>query len=245
MVEHQSTRWGALALLAVLPALASGGEAPAPMAHMDDDPWQAMVLLDRLEWQNASGGRASAWDLEAWAGRDGGRLLFRAEGEREDGDTEENRLELLWWRPITSRWNLVAGLRQELEPETPRTYAGVGLTGLAPGWVEVTATAWYGERGQVAATLEADLDLKFTNRLILQPDLELDAYGRDDEVNGLGSGLATVAAGLRLRYEIRRELAPYVGLEWAGRLGDTADLARADGESVRDARWVAGVRAWF
>jgi len=235
----------ALLMLVALPALAGANEPMGVMAHMDEDPWHAMVLLDQFEWQDADEGDALAWDLEAWAGTDNDRVLLRAEGERVAGETEENRVELLWWRPVTSRWDLVAGLRQDFEPESARSYAALGVQGLAPGWVHVEATAYLGERGQSAVTFKAGPELLLTNRLLLAPAVELEAYGRDDEVNGIGNGLSRVTAGVRMRYEIRRELAPYVGLEWAGKLGDTGDLARVSGESVRDARWVAGLRAWF
>ena len=234
------------AILVIAPRLAIAGDsAPNVAAHMDDNPWHTMFLLDRFEWQDAEEGDALVWDVNAWAGTDNHRVLLRAAGERVDGTTEENRVELLWWHPVASRWDLVAGLRQDLEPVTPRSYAALGVQGLAPWWVHVEATAYVGERGQTAATLEAETDLLLTNRLILTPRVEAEAYGRDDERNGIGKGLSEIAAGLRLRYEIRREFAPYIGLEWTGKLGDTADFARANGESVRDARWVAGVRAWF
>lgn len=244
MVDADGIRSALLILLAV-PALAGAGEPLDSTAHMDEDPWHAMVLLDQFEWQDADEGDAMAWDLQAWAGTDNDRVLLRAEGERVSGDTEENRVELLWWRPVTSRWDLVAGLRQDFEPEAARSYAALGVQGLAPGWVHVEATAYFGERGQSAVTLKAGPEVLLTNRLLLAPVVELEAYGRDDEVNGIGNGLSRVTAGVRMRYEIRREIAPYVGLEWAGKLGDTGDLARQSGESVRDARWVAGLRAWF
>jgi copper resistance protein B len=240
----QGRNW-LLGLIAV-PLVAAGAEPPMGMtAHMDDDPWHAMVLFDQVEWQDAEDGDALAWDLEAWAGTDDDRVLLRAEGERVDGETDENRLELLWWQPITTRWDLVAGVRQDLEPETARSYAALGVQGLAPGWVHVEATAYFGERGQSAVTFKAGPELLLTNRLLLAPLVEIEAWGEDDEANGIGNGLSRVTAGVRLRYEIRREFAPYVGLEWAGKLGDTGDLARDAGESVRDARWVAGLRVWF
>lgn len=245
MVDLKPGRRLLLTLL-VAPLVAVAADPPAGMtAHMDDDPWRAMVLLDQFEWQDADDGAALAWDLEAWAGTDERRVLLRAEGERVDGETEENRLELLWWRPVTSRWDLVAGLRQDLEPGSARTYAALGVQGLAPGWIHVEATAYVGERGQSGLSFKAGPDLLLTNRLLLAPLVEIDAWGRDDEANGIGDGVSRVTAGLRLRYEIRREFAPYAGVEWAGKLGDTADLARDAGESVREARWVAGLRAWF
>ncbi len=235
----------ALLALITIPALAGAGEPTGMTAHMDDDPWHAMVLLDQLEWQDAEEGDALAWDLEAWAGTDNHRILLRAEGERVDGETEENRLELLWWRPVSSRWDVVAGLRQDLEPESARSYAALGVQGLAPGWIHVEATAYFGERGQSAVSLKAGPELLLTNRLLVTPMVEAEAYGRDDVANGIGNGLSRLTAGVRMRYEIRREIAPYVGLEWSGKLGDTGDLAREAGRSVRDARWVAGLRAWF
>jgi copper resistance protein B len=249
-MAHKNACGRLLPLLASLIALAprpATADEPAPTVakHMDDNPWHTMVLLDRLEWQDASEGDALVWDVNAWTGTDDHRALLRATGERVDGTTDENRVELLWWHPVASRWDLVAGIRQDLEPVTPRSYAALGIQGLAPWWVNVEATVYLGERGQVAATLEAETDWLLTNRLILTPRVEAEAYGRDDESNGIGNGPSEVAAGLRLRYEIRREFAPYVGLEWSGKLGDTADFARAGGESVRDARWVAGIRAWF
>lgn len=249
MVDVRHCRCALLVLLPlaiVAPALAIADEAHSdPGAHMNDDPRQTMLLLDRFEWQDAREGSAVAWDVKAWAGTDYRRVLLRAMGERVDGDTEENRVELLWWRPVASRWDLVAGIRQDFEPVTPRSFLALGVQGLAPWWVHVDATAYLGERGQVAATLEADTDLLLTNRLIMTPRVEVEAYGSDDERNGVGNGVSEISAGLRLRYEIRREFAPYIGLTWTGKLGDTADFARAGDQSVRDARWVAGVRVWF
>lgn len=245
MVRLKFRRW-LFAVLGSAPLLAAAAEPANPHpVHMDDNPWQGMVLFDHFEWQDADQGDALAWDLEAWAGTDSGRVLLRAEGERVEGETLENRLELLGWRPLTSRWDLVAGLRQDLEPEADRTYGALGVQGLAPGWVHVEATAYYGERGQFGLSLKAGPELLLTNRLLLAPLVELDAWGKDDDVNGIGNGLSRVTAGLRLRYEIRRKFAPYAGVEWTGKLADTADLARDAGESVRDARWVAGLRLWF
>lgn len=230
-------------LVLLLALVAGPAVAAGPMAHMDDDPVLASLRLDQLEWQGDGGD--AGWDVEAWAGRDERRVVLRAKGERSDGTIAENRLELLGWWPIASRWNLVAGVRQDFEPGSPRSSLAVGVEGLAPGWVHVEATLAAGERRQLALDLDASTDLLLTNRLILEPRAELEAYGKDDAANGLGSGLSRVTLGLRLRYELRRKVAPYTGIEWAGRLGGTADLARDAGESVRDARWVAGVRAWF
>lgn len=212
---------------------------------MPDDPVYWMLLFDEFEWQDQRDGDVLSWDVNAWIGTDKNRALLRAEGERNDGNTTENRLELLWVHPVAAYWDLVAGVRMDSEPETTRNYVGIGVQGLAPQWLHVEATAWAGERGQTAATLKLEYELLLTNRLILTPKLETDIYGKDDTVNEIGKGVSDVKAGLRLRYEIRREFAPYVGVEWTGKFGDTADLARSNDEAVRDAHFVAGLRFWF
>lgn len=212
---------------------------------MPDDPVYWMLLFDEFEWQDQREGDVLSWDVDAWIGTDMHRALLRAEGERNDGDTTENRLELLWVHPVAAYWDLVAGVRMDSEPGPTRSYVGIGVQGLAPQWLHVEATAWAGERGQTAATLKLEYQLLLSNRLILTPAIETDLYGKDDTANGIGNGFSEMKAGLRLRYEIRREFAPYVGVEWAGKFGDTADLARSEDEAVRDARVVAGLRFWF
>ena len=213
--------------------------------QMPDDPVYWMVLFDELEWQDQRDGDVLSWDVNAWIGTDKNRVLLRAEGQREEGRTTENRLEVLWAHPVAAYWDLVAGMRMDTEPGTTRNYLGIGVQGLAPQWLHVEATAWAGERGQTAATLKLEYELLLTNRLILAPKFETNIYGKDDAVNEIGNGLSDIKAGLRLRYEIRREFAPYVGIEWTGKFGDTADLARSNDEAVRDAYLVAGLRFWF
>lgn len=212
---------------------------------MPDDPVYWMLLFDEFEWQNQRDANVLSWDVHAWIGTDMHRGLLRAEGAREDGRTTENRLELLWVRPVAAYWDLVAGVRMDTEPGTTRNYVGIGVQGLAPQWLHVEATAWAGERGQTAATLKLEYELLLTNRLILTPKIEADIYGKDDAINEIGKGFSEMNAGLRLRYEIRREFAPYIGVEWTGKFGDTADLARSNDEAVRDAHFVAGLRFWF
>jgi len=213
--------------------------------HMNDDPVNWMVLVDQLEWQDQDGDDAFQWNLRAWAGRDLNRLLLRAEGHITEGTTEENRVELYWERLVQPRWSLVLGVRQDTAPGPSRTLAGVGIQGLAPWHIELEATAYAGEGGQTALTVEAESDVLITNRLILTPRLEANAYGEDDPANGIGHGLADLSLGLRLRYEVRRQFAPYLGVEWEGNYGETATLRRTAGESTRQTSLVAGVRVWF
>ena len=201
-------------------------------------------LLDQLEWQDAAGG-ALAWDAGGWAGRDLHRLWLRSEGERTDGRTEEAELQVLYGRPVARWWEAVAGVRQVFEPGSPQTWGVIGVQGLAPYWFEVEATAFVGEGGQTGARLEVEYELLLTNRLILQPSLEVDLHGKNDRGRGIGSGFSEMEAGLRLRYEFRREIAPYVGVTWSRKLGRTADFAELENEDVEETRLLAGVRLWF
>ena len=93
--------------------------------------------------------------------------------------------------------------------------------------------------------LEAKYELLFTQQLILTPEIEMNIYGQNDADLGVGSGLSNIQAGLRLRYEIRREFAPYVGVNWSQRYGNSADFSRTEGTDVTDQQWVIGLRAWF
>ncbi len=210
-----------------------------------DDAVNYLVLLDQLEWQNADEGNALSWDAKAWIGGDLNRLWLRAEGEREGGRTGESEAHALYGRSVARWWDVVVGIRQDFRPGPSQTWAAVGVQGLSPYKFEVEATAYLGESGQTAARLEAEYELLLTNRLILQPLAELNFHGKDDPQRSVGSGLSTAEAGLRLRYEIRREFAPYVGITWSHAFGKTADFAELDGEDVDDTRLVAGLRIWF
>ncbi|WP_119718226.1 copper resistance protein B [Cognatilysobacter tabacisoli] len=213
--------------------------------HMDDNPFNVYVGLDQIEWQDSDDGAVFAWDAKAWLGRDTGKLWLRAEGERSDGRTEHANAHVLWGKPLAPWWDLVAGVRHDFAPGDGQTWAAIGVQGLAPYKFEVEATGYVGEGGRTAATIEAEYELLLTNRLILQPQVEAELSGKDDPERHVGSGLSEVTAGVRLRYEVRREFAPYVGVEWSRKFGATADYARDDGEGVEDTRLVAGVRIWF
>jgi copper resistance protein B len=214
-------------------------------AHMADDPTHYMVLLDRSELQNAKGETPLVWDAKAWVGKDLNRLYLRSDGEAQDGAMRSATVEALWARPISRWWNLVAGIRQDFRPDPSRSWLAVGAIGLAPYRFNVEATAYLGDQGRTALRIETEYDLLLTNRLILQPRVEINAYGKDDRAREIGSGLSSAEAGLRLRYEIRRELAPYAGLAWSKAFGTTAELARAAGHESREMQAVAGLRIWF
>jgi copper resistance protein B len=210
---------------------------------MMEDPFERFVLFDQLEIQGAD--QILSWDFKAWAGRDLNKLLVRSEGEHESGSTADAELELLWSHTIGSWWDLVAGIRHDFEPGPSRSWAAFGIQGLAPYAFDVEATAYVGRDSRASVRLEAEYELLITQRLVLQPLAELDWYSKGDTQRGIGSGLSKIELGLRLRYEIRREIAPYVGIVRARTFGQTADLARLAGADSDETRVLAGVRVWF
>lgn len=231
---------------------ASDREAAFPdLGEMDmrdmmlESPFNRFMLLDQLEAQEARGSEILSWDLKGWAGRDLNKLWIRSEGEKRSGTTEHAELQLLWGRSFARWWDLVAGVRQDFRPSPDQSWAAFGVQGLAPYRFEMEATAFIGESGQAAARFEVEYELLITARLILQPLLELNWYAQSDASRGIGSGFSSVEAGLRLRYEFRREIAPYIGILAAKKFGATATLARAAGTDANDTRLVAGVRIWF
>jgi copper resistance protein B len=215
----------------------------AEMMGMDDRAPFTKVMLDELEWRDADES-TFGWDAAAWYGGDVHKVWLATEGGREGGEGHA-RIELLWDRVATRWWNTRAGVRLDTGEGPSRTWAAVGLAGLAPGFIELSASAYVGESGRTALRVQAEYDLLLTQRLVLQPEIEINAYGRDDPARLIGSGLSDLDAGLRLRYEVRREIAPYIGLAWTRRFGGSADYARAQGEDASGWRWLAGIRAWF
>ncbi|RMS23361.1 Copper resistance protein B [Pseudomonas syringae pv. aceris] len=232
-----------------IPPITDADRAAVYTSHaghqVHDSAINSYFLADKLEWQDANDGSALAWDLSGWIGGDIDRLLLRSEGERTNGKTEEAEIQALWGHSISPWWDVVAGARQDFKPGAPQTWAAFGLQGQAISDLDIEATAFIGEAGQTAARLEADYDLQLTNNLVLQPTAELNFYGKNDPQRGNGSGLSTSEFGLRLRYEITPQFAPYVGVSWDRSYGKTADYAREDDEDTQDARLVVGVRMWF
>lgn len=214
----------------------------ADVMQMHDDAAFGMFKLDQFE--RAIGNSVAAWEVEAWYGRDFDKLWLRSEGEHDAG-RNDIRTELFWDHAFASFWDWQLGARHDSGAGPSRDWTAFGVQGLAPYWIELAATAYLGEQGRSAVRLRAEYELLFTQRLILQPEAELNFYGRSDPRREVGSGLSDATFGLRLRYEIRREFAPYLGIVWQHRLGQAADFARAAGHDAADTQIVAGVRIWF
>jgi copper resistance protein B len=226
-----------------------GADASAPVglpAHgMLEDPFNRLLLIDELETHEQGGSRELAWDGTFWAGYTFDKFLVRSEGEQRSGTTERAELELLWSHSVARWWDVDAGARADFEPGPSETWAAFGVRGVAPYRVGLEATAYFGDGGRSAARREGEYELLITPRVMLQPQRALDGDGPADEARAVGPGLATAEVALRLRYEFRREVAPYVGLVRQRKFGATADRAHAAGEDADDTRLVAGVRLRF
>ncbi|MBU1378813.1 MAG: copper resistance protein B [Alphaproteobacteria bacterium] len=203
------------------------------------------TMIDRLELRPGAGRSVYAWEAEFRYGGDIDRLVIKTEGEGVRGDLADAEVQALYSRAIGPYFDLQAGVRQDFEPRPRRTYAVLGVEGLAPYWFDVEGALFLSDTGDLSARLEGSYDLRLSQRLILQPRGEFDIAAQDTRSLGIGSGLSKAEVGLRLRYEIERQFAPYVGVNFERRFGRTADLARAAGEDVSDTRVVVGLRAWF
>jgi copper resistance protein B len=222
-----------------------GPSAAAPFgAPVDDDHVFYHLLFDQLEGRFGRDG-SFRWEGEGWAGTDMNRIVLKSEGRVTKGLMEDGDQELLYARPISTYFNVQGGLRYDLDSAPSRGWAAFGVEGLAPLFFHVSATGYISDRGYLAGKLEGNYDLLLTQTLILQPQLEMNFYSKDDPARMVGSGLSDLDAGLRLRYEITRKVAPYIGVTYENKLGDTARFARSTGERASDLRFSAGVRVWF
>jgi len=216
-----------------------------PRPRLGDEHSFTSLLVDRLEYAGGRHDSFKSYDAQAWFGRDYDRAVIKAEGEVDGGRLQDARTELLWSHAVASFWDLQLGARYDSGVDPDRTWFAFGFQGLAPYWFEVDAAAYVGENGRTALRLEAEYELLLTQKLILQPRVEANFYGKSDPARELGSGLANASVGLRLRYEIKREFAPYIGVQWVGKFGGTADFARDEGQRTSDTQFVAGLRFWF
>lgn len=225
------------------PVQMAEAEAAALGAHGSAS--YAQVLFDLAEYQVRDGKDGYRWEGEAWMG-DLNRAVLRSKGEGTFGEgIEHAEVQLLYSRALDPWWNLQVGARQDFRPEPARTHAVVGIEGLAPYFFHVTAAVFLSHKGDVTGRVEASYDQRLTQRLILQPRVEFDLSAQDIPELRTGSGLSQAELGLRLRYEIKREFAPYIGVNWTWKAGQTADYARIDGRDTIDRAAVAGVRFWF
>jgi copper resistance protein B len=217
----------------------------AGLMQMDDQEPVGRILIDQLEFRDGDAAPGGVWDAQARYGNDYDKLVLRTEGEWLSGFEAQGRADLLWDRIVSRWWSLQAGGRADFGDGPGRGWAALGVAGLAPYWIDTDATVYLGQRGALAARLKMETDLLMTRHLILQPQIELNAYSRADGAREQGAGLTDLSAGLRLRYAIRRGIAPYAGIAWTRRFGATALLAREVGQVPNALQWVVGIRMLF
>jgi copper resistance protein B len=226
-------------------AILAGVPGTSVAADLDD-----MIFtyfeVEQLEYRAGDGADVTAWDVNGWIGNDDHRLAFKSEGEVPEGEKPEAaELQLLYRRPVTDFFDVNIGVRYDIRPNPDRTYGVIGLEGLAKQFIETDANLFVSETGDVSLRFEAEVEWLLTQRLILQPLLEVNAAFSEDSRIESGSGVNDLELGLRLQYQAKRELSPYVGIHWERKFGATADFAREEGEDTDNLFILAGIRFWF
>ncbi|QCU91102.1 copper resistance protein B [Thiomicrorhabdus sediminis] len=206
------------------------------------DPLLAYFLMDNLEVSNQDN-NPTAWAATAWVGKDWHKLYIKSEGESAHGEIESEN-QLLYSTPVEKFWDLQLGVAYDTTPESNQTWAAIGIQGLAPYFFETNALLLASSDG-LGLRLESEYEALFTQKWVLTPSIALSAYSFDNEQMRMGSGLSKLNIGLRLRYEITRKFAPYIGLTYNQFFGTTADYVKAEGGKEQEASVVAGVRFWF
>jgi copper resistance protein B len=232
-----STSISAALVLALLSASAG--------AHEGDDPLLTQLLLEQLEARSGPELNTQVLKAEAWAGWDLHKFKVKVDVDAGQDSAAETELQGLYSRALAPFWDLQLGVRRDHKPNSAHTWGVLGLQGMAPYFIEVDAALFVDESGHGAARFSGAYDALLTQRLILSPSLELNFYTDNDPEAGTGSGLADAQAGLRLRFEIAREFAPYVGVHWRQQYGKTAIWAQGQNATSSAPEWVFGLRAWF
>ncbi len=234
-----------LTLVSLLSAVSLSG-APVQAEKMDDRLF-TLVKIDQLEYRKQDGNDLIVWEGQGRIGNDENKLALKTEGEYvRDADKFENaEFQLRYQRMISDFFDAHVGVRHDIKPDPSRSFGVIGVNGLAPQWFETDASLFVSTRGDASLRLEADYDILFTQRLVLEPSAEINIAFSDDRPTGVGSGLSKVELGLRLRYEFTREFAPYVGVNWERKVGKTSDFASEEGEDSNVFAVLAGVRLFF
>lgn len=248
--EHSRKRWYCLKILPffLLNLLSLnvifGNQA---WAGADDDPLISKFMFDQLEFRDADQQNPFVLSGQFWLGYDLKKLWVKTDFESVNGKTEEAELQALYSTAIAPYWDFQVGIRKDFALDTlpGRHWGVIGIQGLAPYFFEVDTALFIGEKGESAFRFEAEYEMLFTQRLILTPEIKVNFYGQNDELSRTGAGLSDVEIGLRLRYEIRREFAPYIGINWTKKYGYSANISRLNGQVVSDTEFVLGIRTWF
>lgn len=203
------------------------------------DIFRTSLVVDQLEYQ-FSDEKATAWNVYGYAGYDINKVYIYSEGEKPKNESAQSENQLVYSKAISPFWDVQAGIAYDKSDKSHQTWGLIGLQGLAPYFFETRATLLFGEDGNIGLRAESEYDALLTQKLILSPSIALSAYTKDNQKIGIGSGFSNITLGTRLRYEMKRELAPYIGVEWSKNLGNTNDISSLD-----EIYAVAGVKFWF
>jgi len=232
--------WLRSTLALVIAAATHGVQAAA-----EDDPLLYMFKADQLEWRDGDEENIGSFKGHLWAGKDLNKLWIKSEIEVTEDETEKSEWQLLYSRAIDANWDLQVGWRHDFKPEPERNWLALGFYGVSPYWFEIDSAIFVEEDGQVNLRLEAEYEFMLTQKWVLSPKIEMNWFSKDDDDLDIGSGLADLEAGLRLRYEITRQIAPYIGINYERLFGNTKDKVDAAGEETSDTQAVVGIRFWF
>lgn len=212
---------------------------------VEENPTLTKTMINQFELRNTDGDNPLILEADLWTGKDLNKLWFKTDVERINSENTELELQALYSRAIAPFWDIQMGVRRDFKPTPTRDWLVLGLNGLAPYFFEVDTAIFIGEQGRIGFRLDAEYEILFTQKLILTPDISINLHSKDDAQTDTGSGLSDVQLGIRLRYEFVREFAPYIGINWNKKYGQTADYARVANEEVSDVQVVIGLRAWF
>jgi copper resistance protein B len=229
----------------LLVLLLIGTLPPAVFGHGDDDPLLTAINVDQLEQRFDDDASPLTWEVEAWRGHDLRKWWLKSRGEADHGETESAEIQLLYGMAISPYWDILMGVKQDLEPDPRRHWGVITLHGLAPGFIETDLELFVGEAGHSAVRLTVDRELFLTPQWVLMSELALNAQGKADSEAARGSGLSSIEAGLRLGYRVTPQLVPYLGYSYEKRFGKTADFYRDKGEAVSQNFWLMGVKLRF
>jgi copper resistance protein B len=227
------------------PAPTPGMNAGGAVQPVMDREILAHGIFSQLEGRSNGSNTEFRWEGQGWAGTDYDKLWIKSEGTLSNGAVDDGQQQFLYSRAVTTYFDLQGGLRSDIDSRPTRNWAAFGIQGLAPYFFDLELTGYVSGEGHLAGKLEASYDLLLTQRLILQPQVELNVYSKGDPARLVGAGFSDIDTGLRLRYEIDRKFAPYIGVVYEGKFGQTANFARRAGESTGDVRFAFGVRVWF
>jgi copper resistance protein B len=221
------------------------GIEPGAMQPVMDQAIFAHAIFNQLEGRWNGSNTQFRWDGQGWAGTDYDKLSIKSEGTLSNGALEDSQQQFLYSRAVTTYFDLQGGLRSDIDSRPTRNWAAFGIQGLAPYFFDLELTGFVSGAGHLAGKLQASYDLLITQRLILQPQIELNIYSKADPARLTGPGFSDIDTGVRLRYEFSRQLAPYIGVIYEGKFGQTANFVRQAGGNTSDVRFAFGLRVWF